>query len=579
VERDPLDGGAGAGLFDRLVALLFLAGGLGLLAEGIRRGGLITPYDRLCLVLILGGILWFLLVWRLDAARLARLEARLGGLTHRQGEFSAWALAGVYILIMGVYVVVRHLLFNSGGFDLAIQHQIVWNTVHGRPFGSSMEVFHYFGDHVSPFLALLTPFYLIWQDPILLLLVQTVVVATCGPAAYRLAVLRTDRPWVGVAVCGFVLLLPALGFMNRYDIHSIVFATPLILWCLVWAEEGRLWPSRTMALLAISTKENAGLVVGLMALVLWRRGKWGREAWLWCAGSVGWSLIAFLVVLPHFREGFTADTLIRYAHLGSSPGEIVRNLIQDPSRVLSILFSREVRALYLILLLLPFVGRPLLRPGLLVPLLPPLAYNLLSERHSQTSIYFQYTATMLPFLIWAAVDSLSKRGMRPSGTGRTLRGVLGLLIGVTLANIVTPALFTRVGHPYADVHRWEKWMDAGAFKSVAGRIPDSASVVVTDALAPHLSKRKKLWVYRGAGWTPPADYYLVYVPNNRDLEEPEVTAADLRDRILSGRYGVVTWESEMLLLERGAEGDSAEAAEFLRHAARTWGVGDSMAPQ
>jgi len=64
-----------------------------------------------------------------------------------------------YALVFFYFTAQRHAHFNSNGFDLGIQDQVVWNTAHGRWYQSSLEVTNYLGDHFKPLVALLAPFY------------------------------------------------------------------------------------------------------------------------------------------------------------------------------------------------------------------------------------------------------------------------------------------------------------------------------------------------------------------------------------------------------------------------------------
>ena len=550
------------------VAFLAVVLGGGLLAAGAVRGGLLSPYDRLSLGLLGGGLVWIAAASR---PGLLRERPSWSGASPRAMGRLAWLWAALYLLAMGTFVVVRHLRFNSGGFDLGIQDQVVWNTANGRPFASSIEVTHYFGDHVAPFLAFLAPLLWIWSDPRALLLAQTAALATMGPAAYRLAMRRTGSPWASAAVGGAVLLTPALGFMNRYDLHEVTFAAPLLMWTIVWAEEGRLWPSRIAALLAASTREEVGLVVGLTALVLLWRKRWGREAWIWAVGGGLWSVTALFAVLPHFRDGFPSDTLRRYAYLGGSPGEMLSTLVRRPLWVLGEIFSKEIRLLYLFQLLLPMAGRPLLRPVLLLPIIPPLVHNLLSTNLSQVSIYFQYTATMIPFLIWAAVETLPAPGERRSG-GALAAAVAGILLATGVANVSDPALLARVGHPHAEVHGWEKWVPTGAFEDLAGRIPEGQSVLATDAFVPHLSHRRRIGVFRGSLEAPPAQWILLSISNRRDKEDPRRTLERIRIWLAGGDYVVAGFREGLVLLARDGPVDSDAARDLDRFARGTWGV-------
>jgi len=64
----------------------------------------------------------------------------------------------------GTLSVLRHESYHSSGFDLGLFDQVLWNTVHGRPFESTMSealpVPHsLLGDHFYIALLVLAPFY------------------------------------------------------------------------------------------------------------------------------------------------------------------------------------------------------------------------------------------------------------------------------------------------------------------------------------------------------------------------------------------------------------------------------------
>ena len=83
------------------------------------------------------------------AGRLAQSARRAG--------WPAFILAAAMLLFAVAYgwlAITRHLRFNSTGFDLAINEQIVWNTLNGRFFAASLEVNNSFADPFRPLLLL-----------------------------------------------------------------------------------------------------------------------------------------------------------------------------------------------------------------------------------------------------------------------------------------------------------------------------------------------------------------------------------------------------------------------------------------
>ena len=91
------------------------------------------------------------------------------------------ALIVLYVLVYCGLTFYRHYNFNSTGWDLAIQDQVVWNTSQGRLFESSIEVRNYLGDHVQPYLAILGLVYVLIASPYVLLAAQTMLVRKVGP--------------------------------------------------------------------------------------------------------------------------------------------------------------------------------------------------------------------------------------------------------------------------------------------------------------------------------------------------------------------------------------------------------------
>ena len=84
--------------------------------------------------------------------------ARVPKISNR-GEWLVVCLpAGLWNLVVGWLAINRHLAFNTG-YDLGTFTQVVWATVQGRPFYSSLTagMTNFLGLHFSALLALLAP--------------------------------------------------------------------------------------------------------------------------------------------------------------------------------------------------------------------------------------------------------------------------------------------------------------------------------------------------------------------------------------------------------------------------------------
>ena len=174
-----------------------------------------------------------------------------GPLTKQQ----TWVVWGVLFLFMllfsaanGWLSLTRHNLFNSTGFDLAINEQIVWNTLNGRFFASSVEVDNSFADHFRPMLLALVPFYALFQSPKTLLVIQTLVLASAAVPVYLLAKFKLENHAWALIMAAVYLLYPALGFVARFDFHIEIFVIPALIAAFYMMERGR-WNAASLFLI------------------------------------------------------------------------------------------------------------------------------------------------------------------------------------------------------------------------------------------------------------------------------------------------------------------------------------------
>ena len=81
--------------------------------------------------------------------------------------------------------------YYTGRFDLGNMAQTVWNTIHGNVFlltdPNGTEEISRLAFHADFILILLSTFYLIWEDPRMLLLIQTLILSFGGVFVYLIA--------------------------------------------------------------------------------------------------------------------------------------------------------------------------------------------------------------------------------------------------------------------------------------------------------------------------------------------------------------------------------------------------------
>ena len=289
--------------------------------------------------------------------------------------------------------------YQTNAFDLAFFDQIIWNTSRGDWFQTTFVGYNFAGQHLEPILLLFVPAYWLGAGPPLLLATQAVVAGLAAIPLYA-AARRFGLPIAlsaGVAIS--YLLNPYLHRALDFDFHpEAMVALPVF--AAAWAVAAQRY--RLAAALALSTmlfKEDAAFVALALAALLWFEGA-RREAIVTGAIAVSYALIAVLIVMPLVRDGAASDLVGRYGYLvdAGRQSQFLPRLLVRPWTIPQQLFAP---AQLWTMALFSGASAPLavLRPRLLVFLLPGLAIALLASHPPQRSLEFHYSAELVPLVI------------------------------------------------------------------------------------------------------------------------------------------------------------------------------------
>lgn len=440
----------------------------------------------------------------------------------------------LFILYAAAYStlsLLRHSGFNSSSSDLAIADQTIWNTSRGRFLETSIvhqvRARNYLAIHFSPILLFFAPLYWIWEDVNVILLAQSVLLATGVFAVYRLGIQELKEAHWGV-LFGFVYVLYSpIGFINRFDFHPVVFAIPLILFAWAFYREGRRKASFLCLMLAVICKESVGLTLFVAGLVMALIYSDDRRFWLvGSLVSLTVSLTAYFYIIPFFNKGAPTISSYRYIWLGETPGEMIKQFVTHPWQSLThqlgidqggrIKYLGELRRVYPLKMLFPFLFLPLLGGAVFLATFPAFGYNLLSSNINQASIYFQYNSPMIPFLFIGAILGFRRvLNWCDRESRRWVPGLLGgLLLGTCLISFLHDNPFRKVvRRPYFQVFALQPAPGIEEFYQAARLIPKEASVQTNYSYAPHLSHRRELYrLYIGKYF---ADYLILNVTDFR----------------------------------------------------------------
>ena len=315
-----------------------------------------------------------------------------------------------YAVWMSDQVVLRYDTFVATAFDLGNMDQAIWNTLHGRPFQFTNHGSNWYGypirlaQHVEPIIFLLSLLYAFHADPRILLIFQTLALAS-GALPVFLLTRKFVPVWPLLAslMAAAYLFSPALIGENVFDFHPVTLVTPLLLYAILALTYRRYAWFVICCILAAACKEEIPIVVALLGLMVIWKYKLPRLGILLLIGGIIWSALAFLVIEPHFNIGAQNNNFwYRYAILGSSPKAAIVNILLHPWLLFTTYFTLS-RFYYVINLLRSAGFLALLGPEWLVPILFSLAINLLSMEIFEYSGVYQYNAAIIPFMMIAAI--------------------------------------------------------------------------------------------------------------------------------------------------------------------------------
>jgi uncharacterized membrane protein len=376
-----------------------------------------------------------------------------------------------------------------------------------------------FGLHGSYILAVVAPLYRLWADPRLLLLLQVVFLALPAVVVYRLGARHLGHPAAGLAVAAAYLAYPGMQWAITWQFHPEAIAAGLLALAALAADRGRHRAMAVLLALAALCGEEVGLVVagfGLLLVVSGRRA----VGWRTAAAGLGWFLAATWVLAPLAAGRPTRLFETTYGLTGGGPAALLGGLPTMAGHALQTALANDGLA-YLLLVLLPLLGLPLLAPRWLLPVAPPLLLNLAAVQPEHHQIRFHYLATAAPLLAAGAVAGLAVV------RARRRRLLVPLLVALVLVACFMdwrygPAPWSR--DPVAIAAAPVDQARRQALALVDPRAPVSAQF----NLLPHLAHRTEIYEFpnpfRAANWGLAGDQHpqavvdrLRFVVVQRDL--------------------------------------------------------------
>ncbi len=326
--------------------------------------------------------------------------------------FILFFLTSTYIVIYSYLSIIQYNALFTGHADLAAFDQVIWNTIHGRPFHTTMYDYNFLGEHFSPLLIILAPFYFIWEDPRMLLILQSLFLGLGAIPVYLTAKDKLKHNLLSLSFSFAWLFHPFLSRVNLFEFHEVCLSPFFLLFTFYFLQRKRWWLYSIFLFLSLMVKEDISLII--TALGIYAFFKVNRKAGIitFLIG-ISWVYLCVKVLIPYIRvatgSGVSEATYGHFGRLGlgETPAEIIKNLIAKPQNTLNKLFlPANDKIATIILLTLPLGLLSLLSLEILIAL-PEIILHFMASWAAQYLLAFHYSTPIPPFAIIGGIYGCS----------------------------------------------------------------------------------------------------------------------------------------------------------------------------
>tara|TARA_B100001248_G_scaffold166495_1_gene125951 strand:- start:1396 stop:2868 length:1473 start_codon:yes stop_codon:yes gene_type:complete len=400
----------------------------------------------------------------------------------------------VSFIVLSFASSLRHFWFQSSSWDLGIFDQAIYLISQGQEPYSTLLGFHILGDHGALILYPLGLLYKFFSTTYFLFFVQSFALTVSIYPLSRLSKkLNLSNQTTNASYLAF-LLYPIIFNVNIFDFHPEVLAFPIVLDLFVSLKEKNLVPFWKLFLnifLILSCKlSNSFLVFGFGIWLIYKN--FLKIGALFISISLLWFFSIAFFLIPYFG-GKEASILRQAGKFGINENLSIDlfSSIKIISQLISQLFSFS-NLEYLILLILPIVYLLFNKKRLiiftnLIPFIPLLFVNLISDSYPMKNLVNQYSLFIIPFLAVSIQESLSPeliQGVLNYPKWFQLKGYYFIIFW----SVLTFLIFSRFTYYFGPFH--SHFESSKARREAISLVKDVSSVLTTNDLVPHLSRRK-----------------------------------------------------------------------------------------
>ena len=473
----------------------------------------------------------------------------------------AMTAAAAYAVYFSVVTTTSHYNFCTSAFDLGLEDNLLWNTVHGgplfrsTPLGGSML---HGGFHQTYFAFVIGLVYRFVPRAETLLVIQSVFLGAAVVPLYLIARPRIGPLTAALMCCLYVFYAPTHG-ANLYDFHYQPLGVFFVLLVFYLIENRHdLW-AVPVVLLTLSVREDMGAMLGGLGAYIALSSRPRAGLVLAAVGGTYFVALKLFIMPIYFMHGESSFAHI-YAQLVPDGeqgfGGVLKTLVGNPGYVVGTLLTQD-KLVYALQIFAPLAFLPLRRSIALVLLLPATFFTLLSTGYPAVIMTtFQYTAYWTPMLFLSAVFAVQaiarveRQGML--GRGSKHAWLCAMTVAMLLTSNRYGVIFQQetargAFDPVRLSSTSEDHKNHADFTALAARVPHAAKVVAAEWLISHVSNRKYAYSLRFGVMD--AEYLLFWLhPTKLRPDERPVLRAALFGK---GEFGVVEQRGMFVLARRG----------------------------
>lgn len=353
-------------------------------------------------------------------------------------------------------------------WDLSIFTQLLQSYARFQPpiVAIKGDGFNLLGDHFHPLLVLLAPVFAIFPHAFTLLVIQAVCFGVSAGMFTSIASRRLGTRVGGALLGGAFGLSWGLQYAAEAQFHEIAPAVPLLTGTVGAILERRWRAAAIWAAPLVFVKEDLGLTVLAIGLLIAWLSRSSRGLWL-AAWGLAWFAIAALLVLPSLHP----NGAWAYAEKADPVG-----LLTDPAS----LFDPS-KGHTLALLLVTTAGF-MLRSPLALLLVPTLAWRFLSTNPGYWGPTWHYSAVLMPIAFAVVIDGI-QRASASRWVWLRSYGRHGATVAITVSTMLLPQLPLAV---LSTAGAWTPPARAEAAATILESVPAGASVETDIGLMSYL---------------------------------------------------------------------------------------------